>query len=99
MKLTIFLTLLTLAGLGLAAPTVHETDRDIAISKLLSRSSATDCDECNEHRNNCLRYGVGDKGSGEWRVCDSYVCRKYDCRSCGDEFNCDNANLTMPPGW
>ncbi|KAK7184532.1 hypothetical protein PSPO01_09566 [Paraphaeosphaeria sporulosa] len=99
MKLAIFITVLTVVGLGLTAPSVHETNIDIAMSRIFSRSSGTKCDECKEHRDNCLKYGNGDDNSGEDKVCASFICRKYDCRSCGDEFNCDNANLTMPSGW
>ncbi|KAF1976498.1 hypothetical protein BU23DRAFT_28233 [Bimuria novae-zelandiae CBS 107.79] len=95
MKLAIMLTLLSLLGLGLAAPQIHEADFDTAVS--FDRNIS--CDECREHRDLCLKYAQGDEHSGCPKVCTSFVCRKYDCRSCGDEFKCDDANLTLPPGW
>lgn len=55
MKLTIFLTLLAFVGLGLAAPTVDDTDLDVVMSRISSRDSATKCDECKDHRDNCLK--------------------------------------------
>jgi hypothetical protein len=55
MKLAILLTLVTFMGLGLAAPTIHAADLDTTISNVFTRSSDTNCDECHEHRNNCLK--------------------------------------------
>ncbi|KAF9730921.1 hypothetical protein PMIN06_005806 [Paraphaeosphaeria minitans] len=98
MKLILF-TVIVFVGRGLTAPTAHENDIDTAMSNIFSRTAATKCDECKEHRDNCLKYGNGDNNSGEDKVCNSFICRKFNCRSCGDEFSCDNANLTMPPGW
>ncbi|KAK3201369.1 hypothetical protein GRF29_185g758647 [Pseudopithomyces chartarum] len=95
MKLTMFLTFLTFVSLGLAAPKFHPADPNSALL-IFARDTQSLCDECREHRDVCLKYGMGDGGSGCNKACTAYICRKYDCRGCGDEFNCDDANLTMP---
>ncbi|KAJ4289173.1 hypothetical protein N0V90_011515 [Kalmusia sp. IMI 367209] len=106
MRYFVILTSLAFVGLGLAAPTFNDAAFENEISKLFPRDPISGCDECHERQNSCLKYGMGAlAGSGYEesncrKVCKNYLCRKWpDCRDCGTEFNCTDANLTMPPGW
>lgn len=111
MQLTIFATLLTFVGLGLG---LGIAPRNNPLSASQIPIDCNECREhrdlCLKYGNGdahsgeplvctsyiCRKWEV----SAPWRFMRTgtdLVCTK--CRSCGDEFKCDDANLTMPPGW
>ena len=70
MKLLTLTALLTFIGIGLSLGLCSDPGSATNIP--------IDCNECREHRDLCLKYGNGDRNSGEPKVCTSYICRKWE---------------------